>query len=460
MKFDTLGLYCRDIIKLATPILGVRVLNIAINVIGMLFIARLGQVEVAAGALVTVLCNSIQVIALSPLLATGICISRLLGQGETVAVGVDLRQGLLMSVIIGLLAALAFCTLPWLMPKLGEPQVVHSLTAAYFRVMAWGVVPFLCTACCHQLFFPSGKGNLVLLFSLINLVGSVVSGYGLIHGLWGLPRLGMQGWAYAIAFMNWLIFLLTLGYLLGARDLRRYQLFAKGRLWVPERIKAFFTLGIPITVQFASELLAFSAVNIMVGWLGVGALSVQQIVIQCATVALMIPMGAGQACTLLISRATGRKDHAAIRQIGLAAIVLVGTIMLGIAGIYLLVPGAIIDLYLTPSMDRYPQLLQLATAMLAIVAFSQGLDALRNLMLAALRGLPDIWYPMWLNMALLWLFGLPLCYMLAFHFGQGQWGINGGLLITFAIGAVLMLRRFYRLTGALPYAQHSATARS
>lgn len=459
MKLGTLRFYCMQIIKLATPILGVRVLHIAVNLIGMLFIARLGQAEVAAGALVTVLCNSIQVIALSPLLATGICISRLLGQGETEAVGVDLRQGLLMSLVIGLLAALAFLALPLLMPLLGEPAMLQGLTGEYFRAMAWGTVPFLCTACCHQLFFPLGKGHLVLLFSLVNLIGVVCLGFGLIHGLWGLPQLGMRGWAYAVSFMNWLVLLLTLSYLLAARDLWPYRLFAKGRLLVPERLKAFVTLGVPITVQFASELLAFSAVNIMVAWLGVGALSVQQIVIQCAMLALMIPMGAGQACTLLISRANGRQDLPAIRQIGLAATVLVGAIMLGIALVYLLFPRAIIDLYLTPDMVDYSQLVSLATAMLAIVAFSQGLDALRNLMLAALRGLPDIWYPMWLNMALLWLFGLPLCYLLAFGLGQGQWGVNGGLLITFGMGALLMLRRFHRLSGAMAKTLQPASAR-
>lgn len=458
MTLDTFGFYCREIIKLATPILGVRVLNIAVNVIGMLFIARLGQDELAAGALVTVLGNSIQLIALSPLLATGICISRLLGQGEKEAVGVDLRQGLLMSVVIGLLAALAFVVLPQLLPLLGEPESLQPLTAEYFRALAWGTVPFMCTACCHQLLFPIGKGRIVLRLSLFNLLGMLLLGYGLIHGLWGLPQLGMHGWAYAVSFMNWLGLLLTLSYLLAARDLWPYRLFARSALWVPQRLKAFFILGIPITVQFASELMAFSAVNIMVGWLGVGALSVQQIVIQCATVALMIPMGAGQASTLLISRAVGRGDWGAIRQIGLAATALVSALMLALAMVYLLLPRTIIDLYLTPDIPEYPHLLALATSMLAIVAFSQGFDALRNLMLAALRGLPDIWFPMWLNMALLWGFGLPLCYVLAFVFDQGQWGINGGLLIAFTLGAVLMLRRFYNRTSVLPQVVQPATS--
>ncbi|WP_449432233.1 MATE family efflux transporter [Pseudomonas putida] len=453
MNDATLGTWCREIIKLATPILGVRVLHIAVNVVGMLLIAQLGPEQLAAGALVTVLCTSIQVIALSPLLATGICIARRLGQSQLAGVGVDLRQGLFMSMALGGLAALALLALPTLMPLLGEPEALQALTAGYWRGMAWGMPAFLCTACCHQLFFPIGQGRLVMLFSAINLSGVLLLGNALLHGAWGLPALGMAGWAYAVSAMNWVVLLLTLGYLALAPSLRPYRLFTRERLWAPDRLKAFFVLGVPITVQFASELLAFSMVNIMVGWLGVGALSVQQIVIQCATVALMIPMGAGQACSLLISRAMGRGDGQAVRRIGLAATLLVGALMAALALIYLLLPGPIISAYLGPARAGYPELATLATGMLAIAAFSQALDALRNLMLAALRGLPDIWGPMWLNMGLLWLLGMPLCYLLAFPGGMGLWGINGGLLVVFAIGAVLMLSRFHQRSTPLATAQ-------
>ncbi|QXH58654.1 MATE family efflux transporter [Pseudomonas maumuensis] len=449
MTETTLGTWCREIIKLATPILGVRVLHIAVNVVGMLLIARLGPAELAAGALVTVLCTSIQVIALSPLLATGICIARRLGQADATGVGIDLRQGLFMSVAIGMLATLALLTLPTLMPLLGEPQALQALTAGYWRGMAWGMLPFMCTACCHQLFFPVGKGRLVMLFSAINLGGVLLLGHGLLHGAWGLPALGMAGWAYAVSALNWVVLALTLGYLGLAPAMRRYRLFTRERLWAPDRLKAFFVLGVPITVQFASELLAFSLVNIMVGWLGVGALSVQQIVIQCASVALMIPMGAGQACTLLISRAMGRGDGQAVRRIGLAAMLLVGTVMAVLALVYLLLPGPIIDAYLDPTRADYPTLATLASGMLAVLACSQALDALRNLMLAALRGLPDIWGPMWLNMGLLWALGMPLCYLLAFPGGLGLWGINGGLLVAFGLGALLMLGRFHQRTAPL-----------
>ncbi|KTT03109.1 multidrug transporter [Pseudomonas oryzihabitans] len=458
MTETTLSTWCREVIKLSTPILGVRVLHIAVNVIGMLLIARLGPDEVAAGAMVTVLCTTIQVIALSPLLAIGICIARRLGQGDASGVGIDLRQGLFMSVAIGAFATLALLVLPTLMPLLGEPKALQELTAGYWRGMAWGMTPFLCTACCHQLLFPAGKGRLVMLFSGINLGGVLLLGYGLLQGDWGLPALGMAGWAHAVSAMNWIVLALTLGYMALAPAIRPYRLFTREQLWAPDRLRAFFILGVPITVQFASELLAFSLVNIMVGWLGVGALSVQQIVIQCATVALMIPVGAGQACSLLISRAIGRGDHHAVRRIVLAAVLMVGTAMAVLALLYLLLPRPIIDAYLNPTQVDYSTLSALAAGMLTLSAFSQAFDALRNLMLAALRGLPDIWGPMWLNMGLLWALGMPLCYLLAFPGGLGLWGINGGMLVVFSLGAVLMLGRFYQRTASLAAAPSCQSA--
>lgn len=451
--------YCTEIIKLATPILGVRMLYMTVNFIGMVFIARLGQQQLAAGALVAALCNTVMVIAMSPLLATGITVSRLYGGGQNQEIGAEVRQGWLVSIAVGLFGAFVFWNLPLVLQWLHEPAELLPLTRPYFQAMAWGVVPSLVMASCHQIFFPVKKGNLVVVFSSINLVGTIGLGYALIHGYAGLPAMGMQGWAWAISIMNWLLMAATLCYLRLAPSFARYELFRFDRLWDPTRLAAFFQIGVPITVQFSSELLAFSAVNIMVGWLGVGALSVQQIVIQCSTLALMVPMGAGQASTILIGMAAGRKEFGAIREIGLVGLMLVVGVMTAIAALYLLAPMAVVGLYLKPDATENAALVSLARTMLAIVAFTQIVDAARNLLLAALRGVRDVWYPMWANMGLLWVFGLPLCYLLAFPFQQGQLGINAALLITFGLGALLMLSRFYHKTAeALPGALSGQSA--
>ncbi|PMS23301.1 multidrug transporter [Trinickia dabaoshanensis] len=434
--------YCSEIVRLATPILGVRILYIGVNFIGMLFIARLGVHELAAGALVTALCNTVTVVAMSPLLAVGIVVGRLLGEGRPDQVGPEVRQAWLVSIAVGALAALVLLALPALLTRLDEPREVLPLVGPYLRAMSWGVIPSLLMASCHQIFFPVRKGYLVFAFSVLNLALTLGLGYALIYGRLGLPALGMVGWAYAISIVNWLLMLAMAGYVWLSKDFARYRLFAKRGWWDRARLSAFMHISLPITLQFSSELFAFSVINIMVGWLGVGALSVQQILIQCSTVALMIPMGVGQASSILISIAAGKRELESTRQIGMTGLFVVSTVLCAIALVYVLAPASVIGLYLNVDSAGNAGLVELARTMLMVTALAQLVDGARNQLLAALRGVRDVWVPMWTNMALLWCVGLPLAYMLAFPMKLGLLGINVGFPSAIAIGAVLMLARF------------------
>jgi MATE family multidrug resistance protein len=443
--------YWQELIKLAAPISGVRILYIAVGFIGMLFIAQLGPQELAASALVAALCNTVMVITMSPLLAVSITISRCYGENNPSAVGIEVRQAWLVSLGLGAIGTLLFWNLSTLLLWLHQPSELVPLIQPYFRGMAWGVVPSMLLASCYQIFFPIKKGNLVVCFSALNLAGTILLGYALIHGLGGLPLLGMSGWAYGISIINWILLIGMFFYLRCSKDLAKYALFDFKKWWDPSRLVAFFQISIPITVQFSSELLAFSVMNIMVGWLGIGALSVQQILIQCSTVALMIPMGVGQASTILIACSVGRGEQAALRKIGLAGLALVSLVMIGIALLYWLTPLAVIGLYLNLESAENIALVNLAKIMLALIAVMQIVDAVRNLLMASLRGMQDIWYPMLINMGLLWLIGLPLSYLLAFSLQQGQVGVNIGFLVAFTLGAALMLSRFFQKTAGHEY---------
>lgn len=432
------------------PILGVRILYMAANFIGMLFIARLGTHQLAAGALVTALCNSVTAIAMSPLLAVGIIVGKLLGEGKAIEVGLEVRQAWLVSIAIGTVASAVFLLLPELLAWLDEPKELLPLVGEYLRAMSWGVLPSLLMASCHQIFFPLRKGHLVFVFSALNLLMALGLGYALIHGRLGLPALGMAGWAYGISIVNWLLMIVMAAYLWLAKDFAKYRLFSARGWWQWSRLVGFFHISFPITMQFSSELLAFSTVNIMVGWLGVGALSVQQILIQCSMVALMIPMGVGQASSILISIAAGKRELESTRRIGMTGLAVVTAVLCGMALFYVFAPASVISLYLDVGAAGNAGLIRLASTMLLLIAVTQLVDGARNQLLASLRGLRDIWYPMWTNMALLWGAGLPLAYALAFPFQLGLLGINLGLLIAFALGAVLMLARFLKKTGDAP----------
>lgn len=434
--------YCKDITCLAIPILCVRLLHIAISFIGMIFIAKLGKTELAAGALVTPLSTTVLVIAMSPLLAVGIIISRCVGENKTLEIGDVLRQAWFVSIIMGLIGSLLFWHMDKLLLLLDQPKELTPLMQAYFHGLAWGVIPIFLMASSHQLVFPLRKGNLVIIWSLATLLMTVLLGVALVFGI-GLPKLGISGWSYAISIINWIMLAWVIGYLWYHPIFKPLKLFNFKQWTNHGALRAFFKLSFPITLQFANELLAFSFLSVMVGWLGVGALSVQQIVIQCTIVALIIPMSIGQAASILIGHTLGRKEHLNVRRICVASVSMVSVCMLVLVVIYLVWPLSVISLYLSASQI---DLIHLAVMMLAIAAFSQFVDAIRNVLMSTLRGLHDVWKPMWISLIILWGGALPIGYLLAFPFKLGLAGLNMGFLMAFTVGAILMFRRFRQKT--------------
>jgi MATE family multidrug resistance protein len=66
--------------------------------------------------------------------------------------------------------------------------------------------------------------------------------------------------------------------------------------------------------------------------------------------------------------------------------------------------------------------------------------------IGALRGMEDTKWPSVFAFVSYWILGLPLGYMMSFHWGLGPIGIWLGLLIGLIFAASLMTWRFHRLT--------------
>ena len=72
-----------------------------------------------------------------------------------------------------------------------------------------------------------------------------------------------------------------------------------------------------------------------------------------------------------------------------------------------------------------------------------NVDGLQVLALGLLRGVQDTTVPMVMATISYWVIGLPVSYVLAFHFDMGGVGLWLGLVIGLAVAAVLLLTRFW-----------------
>lgn len=432
----------KEILRLATPIVSVRLLYMIVGIIGMLLLAQLGKTELAASALVTASTTIIMCIALSPLMSIGIIVGKLYGENKLAQIGNVIRLSWLISIGLGLIVALVLWNFDRIFYSLNQPKELIPYVKSYLHGLALGVIPSFIIASCQQLCFAVRKQNLVVIWGILSLIGSICFGSAFIFGLLGFKKLGFSGWSCGGSIVNWSLMIGVIWYLARSKQFQEFNLFHwKSKIdW--QQLATLLKLSWPITVQFSGELLAFGFLNIMVGWLGADQLSIQQILTQSTTFSLIVPMGVSQAVSILLSQRVGQKKYEQIKPLCYYGVYISVACMVLIASIYWITPLTVIHLYLKPDQMISSQIIHLAIMMLALIACTQIIDAGRNILIGGLRGLEDVRVPMWLNIFVMWGIGVPLAYILAFTLREGMFGINLGFLISFIVGALLMYQRF------------------
>jgi MATE family multidrug resistance protein len=104
------------------------------------------------------------------------------------------------------------------------------------------------------------------------------------------------------------------------------------------------------------------------------------------------------------------------------------------AVVFLLVPRQILGIY---TRDR--EVIETGVGLLFLAACFQLFDGAQTVTTGALRGAGKTRGPMIANLCGYWFLGLPVGYILCFHYRQGVFGLWTGLIIGLAVVAVILL---------------------
>jgi MATE family multidrug resistance protein len=218
---------------------------------------------------------------------------------------------------------------------------------------------------------------------------------------------------------------------------RGHPLFAHWPAPDWSRIRTLLHLGVPAALQIILEMAAFGAATIMAAHLNAVALATHEIALSCAAYTFMVPLGISAAAAVAVGHAIGAGNPARARRAGWMAVGL-GAGFMGLAALaFLLIPRPIMEIY-----SRDPRILTMGVRILVIVAAFQIFDGCQTVATGALRGLGETRFPMLINFAGYWLFGLPLGALMCFRLGWGLSGLWIGLTVALIVIASLLLRRW------------------
>lgn len=420
-------------LRLAAPVVVAELGWIAMGIVDIAMVGRLGPEAIGAVGVGSVLFFAVVVFGIGMLLGLDPLVAQAYGAGRLdecqrwLVHGVGL--GLLLSVPLTLVTAAVIATLD----RWGLDPVVQRLATPYFSKILWSILPLLLYTAFRRYLQAIGLPTHVMTALVTANVINVLANWLLVFGNLGAPALGVDGAAWATCASRVYLALFLLVVIL-RHDRRERTGGQVPRGLERERLGRLVTLGLPAAVQVTLEVGVFAVVTALAGRLDSVTLAAHQIVLNVASVTFMVPLGVGSAGAVRVGYAVGRLDPLGARQAGWAALTLGGGFMSGAAVVFVLAPHAILRLFTAD-----PAVTGVGVTLLLVAALFQLFDGLQGVATGVLRGFGDTRTPMLWNLAGHWGVGLPVGYLLCFVWGWGVVGLWVGLSIGLTlVGAILV----------------------
>ena len=454
-----IGAELRATLALAAPLAAANLAQMAMGVTDMVMVGRLGALPLAAAGLGAMLYFTGGVVLQGILSAVAPLAAHALGAGNRAAAGRIGGAGLALALLLALPFVAALTSLDRLLQWLGYNAALAAEIGRFLRAIAWGGPAFLGFAVLRSLLAALSHTRAVMAVLLLCVVGNAGLNWVLIYGHLGAPALGVAGSGYASATNQWLILAglaLCARIMPGLAGLRvLHSAFFLGR----NEMASIFRLGLPIGGIMGVEVGVFLAAGILIGLLGTAALGAHQLVLNCAGITFMVPLGIGQAATVRVAYELGAGRVLAARRAGFVALALGIGFMSATAVVLWTVPAAIISVYIDIADPANRATVQIARRLLVIAALFQVFDGMQVIAAGVLRGYKDTMVPMLLAGLGYWGAGFGGGWLLAFPLGYGAVGLWWGLALGLAVVAILLTVRLHLLAPPISQAAEAMAVR-
>ena len=436
----------RATLRLSWPLAAANLLQMLTYAIDVIFIARLGDDQLAASALAVALFGLV-LWALSGLTgAVAPVAAAELGERAPAlrAVRRSVRMALWLALFSGT-AGIGVCLLLGpLMRVTGQQLHIIAMAIEYNTLLVVSLVPMLFCNVLRSFVSTLDRPIFATAITAGGIFVNALANYAFIFGNLGAPELGLKGAAVATIFTT----LTTLAaYVVAIRldkKLHRYHVF--GRWWSPDwaRLMHIVRVGTPIALTITAEAGIFGAAAFLMGNIGASQLAAHTVALQIAALAFQVPFGVGQAATIRVGYFYGARDPEGVKRAGWTAIV-VGTGFMALTALAMvIIPKPLIAIYVDPWDPKNAVLVGFALQYIVIAAAFQLVDGMQAVAAGALRGLQDTRIPMWIAAFAYWVPGIGTSLVLGFMTPLEGVGVWIGLATGLTVAAVLLGWRWHR----------------
>ncbi|MEP2236604.1 MAG: MATE family efflux transporter [Alteripontixanthobacter sp.] len=431
-------------LRLSWPLALANLLQMLTYAIDVIFIARLGETQLAASALVVALFGLV-LWALSGL--TGAVAPVIAAElGERAPALRPVRRATRMALWLAVAsstAGMGLCLLldPIMRATGQEPQII-GLANEYNIVIVFSMLPMVINNVLRSFVSALDRPIIATMLTAAGIGVNALANYAFIFGNLGAPELGLTGAAIATIITATVT---MMAYLLVIRldpRLHRYRIL--GRWWAPDwaRLWQIIRIGTPIGLTITAEAGIFGAAAFLMGGIGATQLAAHVVALQIAALAFQVPFGVGQAATIRVGYFYGARDADGMARAGWAAIALGTGFMALTAGAMILIPKPLLAIYIDPWAPANAAMVAFALRYIKLAAAFQLVDGIQAVAMGSLRGLQDTRIPMWIAIFAYWVPGIGTALVLGFATPLQGVGVWIGLATGLTVAAILLLRRW------------------
>lgn len=306
----------KTLVTLSVPIILSQLAQIAASVVDVVMAGRIGPVELGSISTGAALWSPMMVFLLGLLYVLTPMTGMLMGRQQENQMRSLAAQGVVLGLLVGLIlgAVLYFGAGPLFSLANISAELVPG-AVSYTRTVALafpGVALFMTF---RFLLEASGGALLITLSMFASIILKIVLNQALVFGRFGLPAMGIDGFAVSTVVVFWIMAVIPLAMVL---LIPRFRFVRPGITTLsqlaPSRMFELARKGLPIALSFLSDYLVMAVVTLFIAGIGPVAVSSHQIVFNMVSVLLMITTGIGMAGTITVSGALGLGDPGQVRK--------------------------------------------------------------------------------------------------------------------------------------------------
>ena len=431
---------------LAAPLALANLLQMATYIVDVVFIARLGEAQLAASGLAIGVFGLVLWAMTALTGAVAPLIAEALGARSPSfrPVRRAIRMALWLAVMSGAVGMVLCLLLDPVMRLSGQQPVIIALANSYNNVIIFSLVPMLLAAALRNYVSALGWPIVATAITAFGIPINALANYAFIFGKLGAPELGLVGAAVATIITALVTLSAYVVVILVNPALARFHIFY--RFWKPDwaRLGTILRIGAPIALTVTAEAGVFSAAAFLMGRFGAAALAGHIVALQVAALAFQVPFGVGQAATIRVGYFFGARDPLGMARAGWVALALGTGFMAVTASLMIFVPVPLLMIFVDPTDPENATLVGFALQFLALAAAFQLVDGVQAVAAGALRGLQDTRVPMWIAIFSYWVPGFGAAMFFGFFTPLAERGVWVGLATGLSCAAILLIARWMR----------------